>query len=139
MENRKMKDYSQYSFIMDIDGTLCPIKKEHEKYEDLIPYNNMVKKLRMYHESGAKIILFSSRNMRTYEGNLGLINKNTGRIIMDWLDKWDIPYDEILFGKPWPGKKGFYVDDRTIRPNEFLEYDVEELEKICMDSRESSE
>ena len=58
---------------------------------------------------------------------------------MDWLDKWDIPYDEILFGKPWPGKKGFYVDDRTIRPNEFLEYDVEELEKICMDSRESSE
>lgn len=134
-----MKDYSQYSFIMDIDGTLCPIKKGHEKYEDLIPYNNVIKKLRMYHELGAKIILFSSRNMRTYEGNLGLINKNTGRIIMDWLDKWDIPYDEILFGKPWPGEKGFYVDDRTIRPNEFLEYDVEELEKICMDSRESSE
>ena len=33
--------YSEYSFVFDIDGTLCPIKKKDEKYEDLIPYKEI--------------------------------------------------------------------------------------------------
>ena len=54
---------------------------------------------------------------------------------MIWLKKWDIPYDEIVYGKVWPGHKGFYVDDRTIRPNEFLSCNIEELERICDESK----
>lgn len=126
----------EYSFVFDIDGTLCPIKKKEEKYEDLIPYQNMIEKLRYYKQNGAKIILFTSRNMNSYQGNLGLINKNTAKVLLKWLDKWDIPYDEIIYGKPWPGKKGFYVDDRTIRPDEFLNCSVEEMEHICEVSKE---
>ena len=30
--------FKEYSFVFDIDGTLCPIKKKDEKYEDLVPY-----------------------------------------------------------------------------------------------------
>lgn len=123
--------YKEYSFVFDIDGTLCPIKKKDEKYEDLVPYTEMVKKIRYYKKEGAKIILFTSRNMNSYGGNLGLINKNTARTLSEWLDKWDIPYDEIFYGKPWPGHKGFYVDDRTVRPDEFLKHTPEELAKIC--------
>lgn len=130
--------YDDYSFILDVDGTLCPIKKKDEKYEDLVPYENILEKLRYYKERGAKIVLFTSRNMNSYNGNIGLINKNTARILQEWLDKWDIPYDEIIYGKPWPGKKGFYIDDRTVRPDEFLTEDVEGLEKICEKSREKS-
>lgn len=130
-----MNQYEEYTFVFDIDGTLCPIKKSGERYEELVPYSDMVEKLRFYKREGAKIILFTSRNMNTYKGNLGLINKNTARILIDWLDKWDIPYDEILYGKPWPGHKGFYVDDRTIRPNEFLNCSVEKLEEICKEAR----
>ena len=52
-----------------------------------------------------------------------------------WLDKWNIPYDEILYGKPWPGHKGFYVDDRTVRPDEFLNCSVDELNDICNKSK----
>ena len=37
-------------------------------------------------------------------------------------------YFKIVYGKPWPGHKGFYVDDRTVRPDEFLNCSVEELE-----------
>ena len=51
--------FSDYSFVFDIDGTLCPIKKKEECYEDLVPYANMVEKLRYYKENGAKIILFT--------------------------------------------------------------------------------
>lgn len=130
--------YSDYSFIFDIDGTLCPIKKKNERYEDLIPYSNIIEKIRFYKENGAKIILFTSRNMNSYHGNIGLINKNTAKILTEWLDKWEIPYDEILYGKPWPGHNGFYIDDRTVRPDEFLKYSVEELDVICKASRKDS-
>ena len=128
-------EYKDYSFIFDIDGTLCPIKGKEEKYEDLTPFPEMIEKIRYYHENGAKIILYTSRNMNSFGGNIGLINKNTAPILHKWLEKWDIPYDEIVFGKLWPGHKGFYVDDRTIRPDEFLKYDVEKLEAVCKESR----
>ena len=123
------------SFIFDIDGTLCPIKKKEEKYEDLVPYPEMVEKIRAYKKGGAKIILFTSRNMNSYQGNIGLINANTAKIILAWLERWDIPYDEIIYGKPWPGHNGFYVDDRTVRPDEFLNCTVEEMDTICNKSR----
>ena len=80
MKSDDKADYSAYSFVFDIDGTLCPIKKKEEKYEDLVPYKEMVEKLRQYKELGAKIVLFTSRNMNSYNGNIGLINKNTARI-----------------------------------------------------------
>lgn len=123
--------YEDYSFIVDVDGTLCHIKKKDERYEDLVPDMKMIEKLRYYKENGAKIVLFTSRNMNSYNGNMGLINKHTAKILSEWLEKWDIPYDEILYGKPWPGHKGFYVDDRTVRPDEFLSKSVEELDAIC--------
>lgn len=130
--------FEEYSFVFDIDGTICPIKGAEEKYEDLVPYENVVDKIRYYKENGAKIILFTSRNMNSYGGNIGVINKRTARVLLDWLDRWEIPYDEIIYGKPWPGKKGFYVDDRTVRPDEFLNYDVDELGRICEKSRRFS-
>ena len=130
-----MEDFKDYSLIVDIDGTLCPIKNKEQRYEDLIPYSEVVKKLREYHNQGVKIILFSSRNMNSYSCNLGLINKNTAPILISWLKKWDIPYDEILFGKPWPGHFGFYVDDRSVRPDEFLKYSFKELDEICQKGR----
>lgn len=127
--------YKDYSFVFDIDGTLCPIKGKDEKYEDLVPYPEMVDKLKEYKNSGARIILYTSRNMNSYNGNMGLINKYTAATLNKWLEKWQIPYDEIVFGKVWPGHKGFYVDDRTVRPDEFLKYSPEELDEICKKSR----
>ena len=127
--------FREYSFVFDIDGTLCPVKREDASYEELIPFFDMVEKLKYYKAHGAKIILYTSRNMNSYHGNLGLINKHTAKVLLDWLEKWEIPYDEIVYGKVWPGHKGFYVDDRTVRPDEFLKYSPEQLEKLCMDSR----
>lgn len=127
--------YEGLTFCFDIDGTLCPIKKKEEEYIALVPYKEMIDKLREYKEGGAKIVLFTSRNMNSYNGNIGLINANTAKVLLKWLDKWDIPYDEIIYGKPWPGHHGFYVDDRTIRPDEFLKYSVDELDEICKKSR----
>lgn len=128
--------YNDFSLIFDIDGTLCPIKKRDENYEDLVPYSNMISKIKEYHDQGAKIILFTSRNMNSYNGNIGLINKNTAKILLDWLEKWQIPYDEIIYGKPWPGHKGVYIDDRSVRPDEFLDNSPDDLLKICTTSKD---
>ena len=123
------------TFILDIDGTLCPIKQKEGRYEDLIPYTEIVERIQEYKQKGAKIILFTSRNMNSYKGNIGLINANTAKVLLQWLEKWNIPYDEIIYGKPWPGHFGFYVDDRAVRPNEFLQYSPQELEEICNRAR----
>lgn len=127
--------FKDYSFVFDIDGTICPIKKKEEKYEDLVPFPEVVEKLRYYKDNGAKIILYTSRNMNSYNGNMGLINKYTAVTLTNWLEKWEIPYDEIVYGKVWPGHKGFYVDDRSVRPDEFMKYTTGELEEICRKSR----
>jgi len=127
--------YEGYTLVMDIDGTLCPIKKKDEEYKDLVPFPDMIEKLRECKKDGARIVLYSSRNMNSYNGNIGLINKNTAPVLHEWLAKWDIPYDEIVFGKVWPGHNGFYVDDRSVRPDEFMKYSPDELNEICRKSR----
>ena len=125
----------EYKLVVDIDGTLCPIKKSDESYSELIPHKKMVDKLREYKENGVKIVLFTARNMNSYDGNIGLINAHTAKVLLAWLDKWEIPYDEIVYGKPWPGHHGFYIDDRTVRPDEFLNHTLEELEVLCKESQ----
>lgn len=118
------------TLIVDIDGTLCDIKTPEQPYADLLPHQPMITRLREYRARGYRILLYTSRNMRTYDGNLGLINRHTAPVLFDWLARWDIPYDEILFGKPWPRKKGFMIDDRAIRPDEFLSMSEDEIQKL---------
>jgi capsule biosynthesis phosphatase len=70
--------------------------------------------------------------MRTYNRNIGEINVHTLPIILDFLNKYEIPYDEVIVGKPWCGFGGFYVDDKAIRPSEFVgltELEINELLK----------
>jgi capsule biosynthesis phosphatase len=113
--------------VMDLDGTLCPIKKPDERYEELIPCPDVLTKLLEYREKGFYIIIQTARSMRTYEGNVGRINANTAKTVFQWLDRHSIPYDEVHFGKPWSGKGGFYVDDKAIRPDEFVNLTHDEI------------
>lgn len=118
------------TLVVDIDGTLCDIKASGESYADLVPRADMIAKLREYQQRGYTILLFTARNMKTHNSNLGLINKHTAPLLLDWLSRWDIPYDEILFGKPWPRDKGFYIDDRAIRPDEFLTLSEQQIHAL---------
>ena len=117
------------TLVVDLDGTLCDIKRPDQSYADLVPHQAMVDKLGEYQRRGYTILLITSRNMKTHGNNIGLINKHTAPILLEWLAKWNVPYDEILFGKPWPGRKGFYIDDRTVRPDEFLSLTETEIHR----------
>ena len=113
--------------VLDLDGTICPVKRPEESYDDVRPYPEMLERMREFRERGFYIILYTSRNMRTHGGNIGRINADTAKVLLGWLDRHDVPYDEIHYGKPWAGREGFYVDDRTVRPSEFLAMSHEEI------------
>lgn len=121
--------------IVDIDGTLCPIKGANQHYATLPCDGQMKARLVELKSEGWRIILSSSRGMRTYDGNVGEILRNVFPTLWQWLDHNEIPYDEVWMAKPWPGHDGFYVDDRSVRPREFLAHTLEELAAICEKDR----
>jgi capsule biosynthesis phosphatase len=115
--------------VFDLDGTLT-----HDDasvgYAERRPNTALVERLRAYRADGFEIVIASARNMRTYEGQIGKINANTLPVIVDWLARHEIPYDELHVGKPWCGTDGFYVDDKAIRPSEFLALSHAEIQAL---------
>ncbi len=125
-----MEDNSRKRIVIDVDGTLAEVKAGGKSYSDLAPRQDVLLKLREYRSQGFYIIVFSSRNMRTYANNLGLLQANTLPLMIDWLNQHDVPFDEVHVGKPWCGFDGFYVDDKAIRPDEFANLSYEEILKL---------
>lgn len=111
--------------VIDLDGTLT-VDDPTVSYADREPNRDVIARLHDYRARGFLICVLTARNMRTYEGNVGMINVHTLPTVSEWLDRHDVPYDEILVGKPWCGTDGFYVDDRALRPDEFARLSVEE-------------
>lgn len=113
---------------MDLDDTIC--QTENGDYVNSKPVPEVIEKMHEYKRLGFEIAINTSRNMRTYQGNTGKITANTLPIILKWLSDHNVPYDEIYVGKPWCGMEGFYVDDRSIRPNEFVNLSYDEIKDI---------
>ena len=114
--------------IMDLDDTIC--QTIDGDYRNSIPVAPVIETMQEYKRLGFEIVINTSRNMRTYKGNTGKIAANTLPIIIEWLNKHNVPYDEIYIGKPWCGTEGFYVDDRSIRPDEFVKHTLQEIYEL---------
>jgi len=114
--------------VIDLDATLT--LETDDAYPDKLVNNDVLRSCRYYKEQGFEIVIATSRNMRTYDGNVGKINANTLPIIIEWLNKHRVPYDEIYIGKPWCGLDGFYVDDKAIRPSEFSSLSLSQVYEL---------
>lgn len=122
---------TEKTLVVDVDGTLCPPKPNGIDYRDLPADPGMKARLAELRATGWHIVVFSSRGMRTYGGNVAAILENVLPPMVEWLDRNEIAYDEVRLAKPWPGHDGFYVDDRAVRPREFLTLSLEELAERC--------
>ena len=105
--------------VFDLDGTLA-LDEPGRPYPERRPNLALIERLREYRAEGFEIIICSARNMRTHQGSIGRINAMTLPGILAWLADHDVPYDEVHVGKPWCGTEGFYVDDKAVRPSEFV-------------------
>lgn len=122
--------------VVDLDGTLT--QANTSDYRNVLPREDVIGQLRQYQKQGFSIVIATARNMRTYEGNVGKINIHTLPIIIAWLDTHKVPYDEIIVGKPWCGKEGFYIDDRAIRPSEFANLSFSEITQLLEEEAKCS-
>ncbi|MDC0131478.1 capsular biosynthesis protein [Alphaproteobacteria bacterium] len=115
--------------VIDLDGTLT-IDNPEKCYSEKEPNLAVIEKLREYESMGYDIEVFTARNMQTFGGDLQKITSITLPDILGWLDKHDVPYSQVLVGKPWCGTNGFYVDDKAIRPDEFISKSTAEILKV---------
>lgn len=123
--------------IIDLDHTICAPDEDadqaadpNKKYREAVPNHTLIERLREYREKGFTIVVHTSRNMRTYNGNAEKICEFTLPIILDWLQRHNVPYDEVIVAKPWCGFEGFYVDDRALRPSEFTNLTLDEIYQV---------
>ena len=102
----------QFRYCFDLDGTICTNKEVGQTYEDVVPMEGAVETLKKLREDGHYIIIMTARNMQTHNNNLGKVIANQAPIVIDWLKKYDIPYDELLFGKP---HADYFIDDKGVQ------------------------
>ena len=107
-----MSEKKTYRLCIDLDGTICTNKTEGQTYKDVVPQPDTVSILKQLKQDGHYIIIYTARNMVTYNNNIGQIIANQAPVVIDWLKQYDIPYDELLFGKP---HADFFIDDKGVR------------------------
>ena len=116
--------------VIDLDGTICEIKKPNQSYEDVKPLPDAVEKIAQLRSQGHYVIIQTARNMVTCESNVGKVMKNVGLVTLDWLKKYAIEYDEIYFGKPYGH---IYIDDHALRFTEWKYLEIEKLKAIAQE------
>lgn len=98
-------------FCFDLDNTLVTFPKIKDDYSSVEPIHEVIDMVKYLKKMGHEIIIYTARRMKTHKGNNGKIIADIGKVTFDTLDKFDIPYDEIYFGKPYAH---FYIDDLAV-------------------------
>ena len=114
-ENQK---YKLYRFCFDLDNTLVSSPRIDGDYSTVDPIKDNINYLKYLYSIGHTIIIHTARRMRTHSGNVGRVQADVAKITFDTLDKFNIPYHEIYFGKPYAD---FYIDDLAINAYEDIE------------------
>ena len=105
----------------DLDNTLVTFPTVTDDYTSVKPIEKNISFLKYLKSFGNIIIIYTARRMKTHNGNIGKINSDIGKITFETLDKFNIPYDEIYFGKPYAD---FYIDDLALNCFDDLEKEM---------------
>lgn len=119
LNNAEMIKPKRYCF--DLDNTLVTFPSIPGDYSSVKPILKNIELLRYLKRFGHTIIIYTARRMRTHGGNVGKIMQDIGKTTFDTLEKFDIPYDEIYFGKP---EAHVYIDDLALNCFDDLEKEL---------------
>lgn len=111
------------SIVFDLDDTICypnhDAKDSQIKYAQARPNQRIIDIMNKLYDDGYEIIIHSARRMLTHNGDLEKIVDDIGGITEEWLFNHNVPYDKLIFGKPY--SHTFYVDDKAITPDQFCQ------------------
>jgi capsule biosynthesis phosphatase len=105
----------------DLDNTLVSSPRINGDYSTVEPIEKNIKFLRYLKSFEHTIIIYTARRMRTHNGNVGKCLCDIGQITFDTLKKFNIPFDEIYFGKPYAD---VYIDDLALNCYDNLEKEL---------------
>ena len=114
--SNKINTIAGKTFCFDLDNTLVSYPEVPGDYTTVKPIKeniDLVNKLK----NKNKIIIYTARRMKTFNGNVSEVIKNIGDITKNTLIEFNIQYDELIFGKPYAD---YYIDDLAINST----YDV---------------
>lgn len=106
-------------FLLDLDNTL--VKTNGSDYKNSTPIPEAVDKVRAYKKRGDHIIIMTAR---------GASSKTDWReFTAKQLDEFGIPYDQLIVGLK-PGGIDYFIDDKAVNANDWLENEEEALKKV---------
>jgi len=110
------------SICFDLDDTICfpnhGEKDTYKKYGLAKPNDQVIAQIRrLKRDLGFHIVLLSARRMLTFGGNIDKIKADVEEITRSWLNEHDVPFDELVFGKPYVTT--YYVDDKAMDLKQF--------------------
>lgn len=101
----------QRRFCFDLDNTLVSHPIVPGDYSTVKPIQSNINIARKLKKMGHTIIIYTARRMRTHSGNIGKIMQDVGQVTFANIADFDIPCDELYFGKPYAD---VYIDDLAV-------------------------
>lgn len=83
---------------VDLDDTLT-VKCGLDYTIDSLGDEEMIELINKLHDQGHTIIIHTARKMLSSDNNIGLATARAGYNTFKWLEKYNVKYDEIIFGK----------------------------------------
>lgn len=112
------------SIVFDLDDTICFPNLEYtdtkQRYGNAQPNGRVIAVMKKLKDDGYHIIIHSARRMVTHNGDIDKIKNDVGELTSDWLKFFGVPYDELIFGKPYAST--YYVDDKAMNLKQLYEW-----------------
>jgi capsule biosynthesis phosphatase len=115
----------------DLDNTLVTNPLIPDDYSSVLPIHKNIILLQQLKKMGHEIIIYTARRMKTHKNNIGKVIKDIALVTIQTLERYNIEYDELLFGKPIAD---IYIDDKALNPYinniSYFGIDIEENEYL---------
>ena len=96
-------------FCFDLDNVLC--KTKGSNYKKSLPLKENIRTVNILSQKGNYIKIFTSRYMGRNKENKNKAIKDGYNFTKKQLKKWNVKYDELIFGKP---SYDLFVDDKNL-------------------------
>ena len=105
---------------IDLDGVICELRRTGQTYANMDPKPGAVEAIKKMRAAGHEIIIYTARHMKTCNGDVNKVIARQGKVTLDWLERHEVEFDEIHFGKPWAD---VYIDDNAVRFTSWENFD----------------